>query len=78
MRVSQSTGMDFGCAVRLPLKHIENCADCNPGANEMDGVIGLTQAPTGPSKSFTYKFHVDEAQAGSFWYTVCARHISKY
>ncbi|EHK96357.1 putative Laccase-2 [Glarea lozoyensis 74030] len=34
----------------------------------MDGAVGLTQSPTGPSKSFTYKFHIAEAQSGSFWY----------
>ncbi|CAG8977769.1 hypothetical protein HYALB_00011154 [Hymenoscyphus albidus] len=38
------------------------------GANEMDGVVGLTQCPIKTSKSFTYKFKIDDDQAGTFWY----------
>lgn len=34
----------------------------------MDGAVGLTQRPINPSKRFTYKFHIDEKQSGSFWY----------
>lgn len=37
------------------------------GANEMDGAVGLTQCPIRPSKSFTYKFKIDDDQAGTFW-----------
>lgn len=39
----------------------------NVGANEMDGAVGLTQCIIGPSKSFTYKFKIDDNQAGTFW-----------
>jgi FtsP/CotA-like multicopper oxidase with cupredoxin domain len=38
------------------------------GANEMDGVVGLTQYAIEPSKSFTYKFKLDRDQVGTFWY----------
>ncbi|CAG8948828.1 hypothetical protein HYFRA_00001951 [Hymenoscyphus fraxineus] len=38
------------------------------GANEMDGVVGLTQCPIKTSKSFTYKFKIDDDQAGTYWY----------
>jgi hypothetical protein len=33
----------------------------------MDGAVGLTQCPISPLTTTTYKFHIDEKQAGSFW-----------
>ncbi|KJZ74708.1 hypothetical protein HIM_05825 [Hirsutella minnesotensis 3608] len=38
------------------------------GANEMDGVVGLTQCAIRPSQSFTYRFRIDESQHGTYWY----------
>ncbi|KAH8809441.1 laccase [Xylogone sp. PMI_703] len=38
------------------------------GANEMDGVVGLSQCAIGPFESFTYRFRVDDSQFGTFWY----------
>ncbi|PHH92493.1 hypothetical protein CDD83_7130 [Cordyceps sp. RAO-2017] len=38
------------------------------GANEMDGVVGLTQCAIPPSQNFTYRFRIDEQQSGTFWY----------
>lgn len=37
-------------------------------ANDMDGVVGLTQCSISKSESFTYKFRIDARQSGSFWY----------
>ncbi|ODA81348.1 hypothetical protein RJ55_04313 [Drechmeria coniospora] len=38
------------------------------GANEMDGVVGLTQCAIAPSTNFTYRFRIDESQSGTYWY----------
>lgn len=38
------------------------------GANNMDGVVGLTQCGISPSQNFTYRFQIDDDQAGTFWY----------
>jgi len=38
------------------------------GANEMDGLIGLTQCAIGKGKSFRYNFVIEDEQAGTFWY----------
>ncbi|KXT16497.1 hypothetical protein AC579_1343 [Pseudocercospora musae] len=38
------------------------------GANEMDGVVGITQAPIEPSRSFTYSFTIEHDQHGTFWW----------
>ena len=41
----------------------------NPqGANDMDGVVGLTQCAIPPSANFTYRFRIQESQSGTFWY----------
>ncbi|KAG5930702.1 hypothetical protein E4U53_002171, partial [Claviceps sorghi] len=37
-------------------------------ANEMDGVMGLTQCAIRYKKSFTYRFRIADDQAGTFWY----------
>jgi FtsP/CotA-like multicopper oxidase with cupredoxin domain len=37
-------------------------------ANEMDGVVGLSQCAIGLSESFTYRFHIDDTQYGTFWF----------
>ncbi|TAQ85442.1 hypothetical protein B7494_g6220 [Chlorociboria aeruginascens] len=38
------------------------------GANDMDGVVGLTQCAIPPFKTYTYKFKVQDDQSGTFWY----------
>ncbi|KAF7196718.1 Iron transport multicopper oxidase fetC [Pseudocercospora fuligena] len=38
------------------------------GANEMDGVVGITQALIKPSRSFTYRFTIEDDQHGTFWW----------
>ncbi|KAJ6093063.1 multicopper oxidase-domain-containing protein [Penicillium sp. IBT 16267x] len=38
------------------------------GANEMDGVVGVTQCAIGPSESYTYRFRIDDSQFGTFWH----------
>jgi FtsP/CotA-like multicopper oxidase with cupredoxin domain len=38
------------------------------GANEMDGVVGVTQCIVSQGQTFTYKFQIDEEQHGTFWY----------
>lgn len=38
------------------------------GANEMDGVVGLTQCAIAPGHNFTYHFRLSHQQAGTFWY----------
>ncbi|EME78562.1 uncharacterized protein MYCFIDRAFT_190803 [Pseudocercospora fijiensis CIRAD86] len=38
------------------------------GANEMDGVVGITQAPIQPSQNFTYSFMIEADQHGTFWW----------
>ncbi|UNI19384.1 hypothetical protein JDV02_005569 [Purpureocillium takamizusanense] len=37
-------------------------------ANEMDGVVGVTQCSIPPAASFTYTFRVHPDQHGTFWY----------
>ncbi|KAG5927906.1 hypothetical protein E4U42_001583 [Claviceps africana] len=37
-------------------------------ANEMDGVVGLTQCAIRYKKSFTYRFRIPDDEAGTFWY----------
>ncbi|GJN67754.1 hypothetical protein PLICBS_001782 [Purpureocillium lilacinum] len=37
-------------------------------ANEMDGVVGVTQCSIRPTDSFTYKFQIPQEQHGTFWY----------
>ena len=34
----------------------------------MDGVVGLTQRGIAPGGTFTYRFRIDDGQAGTFWY----------
>jgi len=36
-------------------------------ANEMDGVVGLTQCAIPSKESFTYRFRIPDDQAGTFW-----------
>ena len=38
------------------------------GANDQDGVAGVTQDPIEPGDSFTYDFTIGEDVHGSFWY----------
>ncbi|KAK2606296.1 hypothetical protein QQS21_003344 [Conoideocrella luteorostrata] len=38
------------------------------GANEMDGVVGLTQCAILSSEQFTYRFRIPDHQSGTFWY----------
>ncbi|TVY28515.1 Laccase-2, partial [Lachnellula hyalina] len=38
------------------------------GVNEMDGVVGVTQCAIAPGQHFTYKFKIQDDQAGTFWY----------
>jgi len=38
------------------------------GANEMDGVVGLTQRPIPPDANFTYIIKIDDFQSGTFWW----------
>lgn len=38
------------------------------GANNMDGVAGLTQAPIKAGSTFVYNFTVESTQHGTFWY----------
>ncbi|KAJ3494552.1 hypothetical protein NLG97_g4007 [Lecanicillium saksenae] len=38
------------------------------GANEMDGVTGVTQCGIAEGQSFTYKFRIDPKQHGTYWY----------
>ncbi|KAH8802618.1 laccase iv [Xylogone sp. PMI_703] len=38
------------------------------GANEMDGVVGVTQNAIPAGSSFTYEFRIDDTQTGTFWY----------
>ncbi|EFX01145.1 laccase iv [Grosmannia clavigera kw1407] len=38
------------------------------GANEMDGVVGLTQCAIGTGQSYIYRFRISETQHGTFWY----------
>lgn len=37
-------------------------------ANEMDGVVGLTQCAIQSKTRFTYRFRIPDHQAGTFWY----------
>ncbi|KAK5710203.1 hypothetical protein LTR17_019093 [Elasticomyces elasticus] len=37
-------------------------------ANEMDGVVGVTQKAMMPGQSFTYELRIPDDQSGSFWY----------
>ena len=37
------------------------------GANDMDGVVGITQKAIAPGSEFTYKFQIDHKQTGTFW-----------
>ncbi|KAJ5218927.1 multicopper oxidase-domain-containing protein [Penicillium cinerascens] len=37
-------------------------------ANEMDGVVGVSQCAIGPSESYTYRFRIDDSQFGTFWH----------
>lgn len=37
------------------------------GVNEMDGVVGVTQCAIAPGQHFTYKFKIQDDQAGTFW-----------
>lgn len=37
-------------------------------ANEMDGVVGLTQCAIGLGRSYTYRFRIADTQHGTFWY----------
>ncbi|TVY83467.1 Laccase-1 [Lachnellula suecica] len=34
----------------------------------MDGAVGITQNPIKAGDSFTYNFHIEDTQAGTFWY----------
>ncbi|TVY13380.1 L-ascorbate oxidase [Lachnellula arida] len=38
------------------------------GVNEMDGVVEVTQCAIAPGQHFTYKFKIQDDQAGTFWY----------
>lgn len=37
-------------------------------ANNMDGVVGITQNPIMPGESFVYDFELETSQHGTFWY----------
>lgn len=38
------------------------------GSNAMDGAVGFTQCSIPKGYNFTYEFHIDEDQSGTFWY----------
>ncbi|RFU31596.1 hypothetical protein B7463_g4715, partial [Scytalidium lignicola] len=38
------------------------------GANEMDGVVGVTQIAIPARSTFTYEFQISDTQIGTFWY----------
>ncbi|KUJ18043.1 uncharacterized protein LY89DRAFT_696478 [Mollisia scopiformis] len=38
------------------------------GANEMDGVVGITQDAIPAGEGFTYRYDLSSTQAGTFWY----------
>ena len=38
------------------------------GANEMDGVVGVTQCTIVSGQNFTYKFQIAHTQHGTYWY----------
>ncbi|PMD41239.1 multicopper oxidase [Hyaloscypha variabilis F] len=38
------------------------------GANDMDGVVGVTQKAIPSGEDFTYEFDISGKQAGTFWY----------
>ncbi|UNI15436.1 hypothetical protein JDV02_001970 [Purpureocillium takamizusanense] len=38
------------------------------GANDMDGVVALTQCAIPASANLTYRFHIDDSQSGTYWY----------
>lgn len=40
------------------------------GANNMDGVVGLTQRAFLPSETFTYRFKIQSDESGTFWYVL--------
>ncbi|KYK62117.1 hypothetical protein DCS_03264 [Drechmeria coniospora] len=50
-----------------PSDHLRLTFPSDPGANEMDGVVGLTQCAIAPSTNFTYRFRIDESQSGTYW-----------
>jgi FtsP/CotA-like multicopper oxidase with cupredoxin domain len=37
------------------------------GANEMDGVVGVTQKAIPAGENFNYRFDMSNTQAGTFW-----------
>jgi FtsP/CotA-like multicopper oxidase with cupredoxin domain len=39
----------------------------NLGANDMDGTVGITQTAILPGSEFTYRFEIENDQAGTFW-----------
>lgn len=43
----------------------------NPGANAMDGVVGVTQCAIAHNHNFTYRFTLDDKQHGTYWYVLC-------
>lgn len=38
-------------------------------ANNMDGVVGVTQKAIPAGAEFTYQFDISSTQAGTFWYS---------
>lgn len=40
----------------------------NLGANDMDGTVGVTQTAISPGSEFTYRFEIENDQAGTFWW----------
>lgn len=38
-----------------------------PGANEMDGAVGVTQCTIAQKDTFTYKFKIQDYEHGTFW-----------
>ncbi|KAK4090017.1 hypothetical protein Purlil1_5643 [Purpureocillium lilacinum] len=38
------------------------------GANDMDGVVALTQCAIPAAANLTYRFRIDDSQSGTYWY----------
>jgi FtsP/CotA-like multicopper oxidase with cupredoxin domain len=45
------------------------------GANDMDGVVGVTQKAIPSGEDFTYEFDISGKQAGTFWLAQPCHHL---
>ncbi|KAF8854167.1 hypothetical protein BDZ45DRAFT_716300 [Acephala macrosclerotiorum] len=59
--VSNRLGHEEGVAIHFHGLHMK-------GANEMDGVVGITQNAIPAEEEFKYRFELSSSQAGTFWY----------